>query len=156
MAARPAAAVAEESELEALRVRQLAADTHFHAEVRPCRPPICVRPCLLSAEVRPVPAPWLGVAGHSGWAFEVAVVGRESAVVELSTGRRRQVRGRRGVTARRGRGFCCLRWLCATWLTRRHCCGFAAVTAAGGTHALAACCPRDCLPTPSKGGHSPT
>lgn len=33
MAARPAAAVAEESELEALRVRQLAADTHFHAEV---------------------------------------------------------------------------------------------------------------------------
>ncbi len=33
MAARPAAAVVEESELEALRVRQLAADTHFHAEV---------------------------------------------------------------------------------------------------------------------------
>ncbi|PSC69205.1 hypothetical protein C2E20_7270 [Micractinium conductrix] len=33
LAARPAAAKAEDTEFEALRVRQLAADTHFHAEV---------------------------------------------------------------------------------------------------------------------------
>lgn len=32
-AARPAAAAAEEAELEALRTRQLAADTQYHAEV---------------------------------------------------------------------------------------------------------------------------
>ena len=46
-AARPLAVRAEESELEAMRLRQLAADTEFHGEVgRVCVAVVCVCMCV--------------------------------------------------------------------------------------------------------------